>query len=666
MEDSIAMGAAPPPAPLVATAAVLTRRRAHLDSSSYRTLSRLFSHCLQLHPSRGEPSAPPAVDPAAASSLGVDCERKDAEEAAVLGSPPRQETHSPAIVEPAAANRTGSPQGSPEDVQETVPVESICDKTCALGGESGIAAELAVEDETLKSVKACLEEEVDESVEGAVDNDDEQLLLDAMMTNFSGLIDDVSTGTMPPHGSGVSGGEQQNGTVSEGMNELGSSIEENRPVGNSDLGQLNGGGFEEGEIEGELQDLDAEESGDSELGDEEDAGDQKLEGDPISRGSDMNESHDHEMRCGDLHLTPEIKGNDLILNQGANVRVDAHMVLTRAQAVSYDEVVDWNETPMPDDEAPNPGKKRKRTLTEKRKAQKTKIKRQKRAQQRIAEGVNRLKLPSVIKPKKVLPCHFYDAGKCQQGSSCKFSHDFTPSTKSKPCTHLARGSCLKGDDCPYDHVLSRHPCHKYQDGMCFRGDKCKFSHVITTTEGTSKPDAKNSNASLAFEKANIKEQTRSKKTSTVHNGEPVTSAPAKQQHSIHTNPAGISINSQKVSSHVPKGVRFLPFGKNGSKSSPHRDALPIEMHLNANGSQHRYLGENQAEVQKLVKQDGHKPDPLLNENNSSKGATVHPCSDPKKASLPTDSSATAVSVHTQHEVSEASKILQEFLFGSGS
>ena len=100
-------------------------------------------------------------------------------------------------------------------------------------------------------------------------------------------------------------------------------------------------------------------------------------------------------------------------------------------------------------QATNPGKKRKRSLTEERKAKKTvcyglatiwiplllselcflkceicflmllstdvqENKRKKRAKQRIADGVKRPKLQHVTKPKK--PCHFYDHGKCQQVS----------------------------------------------------------------------------------------------------------------------------------------------------------------------------------------------------------------------------------------------------------
>lgn len=67
-----------------------------------------------------------------------------------------------------------------------------------------------------------------------------------------------------------------------------------------------------------------------------------------------------------------------------------------------------------------------------------------------------------------------------------------------------------------------------------------------------------------------------------------------------------------------------------------------------------------------MKQNSQKPNLLLDDKNSSEGATRHPCSDPQKATLPVNSIATPGSIHTQHEVSEASRILQEFLFGAGS
>ncbi|TVU34183.1 hypothetical protein EJB05_16014 [Eragrostis curvula] len=665
MEDALA----PPPDPLAATdAAVLTRRRSHLDSASYRTLSRLFAHCFHLHPSRREAPVPPEAEPAAANPTGVESgdsaqapvdadfdRRKDVEkEAMAAGSSPRQETVSPVMDQPAVANPTGvpceTPQCSLEDADEVV-VKFKCSKPGAGVEDSGVGAGLLVEDEALKSMKSCLEGEIDESME-AVGDDDGQLL-DAMMTNFTGLIDDVGAGSVPEQSCAIFGGELQN--INEEAKQLGDGIEEDRPAGNSGYWKVDGGGFEEGEIEGELQELDAEESGDSKPADENADGEEQGR-DSVSKGSGANESCDLDTGCGNVHLTPEIKRNgDLLLNKDA--RNDAQMCATRAQAISYDEVLDWNETPLPDDEDLKPGKKRKRNLTEERKAKKTKNKRMKRAQQRIAEGVHKPKLQPVIRPKEVKHCHFYNHGKCQQGDSCKFSHDFIPSTKSMACKHFASGSCLKGDDCPFDHELSKYPCHKYQSGKCIRGDKCKFSHVLSTTEGTSTTDAKKSDAPLAFGKTNLTGQAGSQKTSSVHNGEPMISATAaKQQHSILKTLAGISINSQNISTRIPKGVQFLPLGRGGSNSSSaHQDVLSVEKHRNANSSQHQYLGGHQAEGEKNVEQNGQKPVTLLCEKNSLKEAT-----------LPTDSTATPGSIHTQNEVSEASRILQDFLFGAGS
>ncbi|KAG2598540.1 zinc finger CCCH domain-containing protein 7-like [Panicum virgatum] len=673
MEDALAASpVAPPPAPLAA-AAVLTRRRSHLDSASYRTLSRLFSHCLHLQPSSRVGTAPTEGGPAVAKPTGEHSgdsaqvpEGADFDQLKDL----EKETVSPAREQLAAANPTGNPceaeapQRSHDDLDEVVAVESTCGtgNTSAVVEKLGIGAgTVVVEDDALQLVKACLETtEVNESLEGALGNDDGQLLLDAMLTNFTGLIDDVGAGVIPVETCVVSGGELQNSKASEDLKQSGGRIEDVEPVSNLNRELNIDGGFEEGEIEGELQDLDSEESGDSELVDDDNAEDENLGGDSVSKGSG---ACDHGIQSVNLHSKPEIVGNGhLTLNKDANVRGDEQISVTRAQAVSYDEVVDWNETPLPGNEATNPGKKRKHSLTEERKAKKTENKRKKRAKQRIADGVKRPKLQHVTKPKK--PCHFYDHGKCQQGSKCKFSHDFTPSTKSKPCKHFACGSCLKGDDCPYDHELSNYECHNYKNtGMCIRGDRCKFSHVMRTTEGTPTQDAKPSDASLAFEKTNCREHTSGQKTSTVHSGEPVTSASTKQQCSVLKNLAGFSINSQNVSNRIPKGVQFLPFDKSGSNlSSPHLDALSIEKPRNANATQHQYIGGHEAEKQKIAKKNDQES--LLDEKNSSNEATMPPFSDPKKASLPISSAAT--SVHTQPEISEASRILQEFLFGAGS
>ncbi|KAF7036672.1 hypothetical protein CFC21_047257 [Triticum aestivum] len=683
MEDSLV-----PPVPPAPTTLFLTRRRSHLDSASYRTLSRLFSHCLHHRPSQLAAPAPLEVEPAAANPIcdespqgcSVPPEDAESERGKDLGEEETAvrtsviENPSPAAVDAATGNPIADPAVAPqrymehqvagvqrvEGVTDMVVGGNVCRETVAL------LEELGAED-VLRSMKDCLEGEVDELAEPGVVvvNDDEHLLLDTMMTNFSGLIADASGGTTSMLNYGVSGGEPHNdGNIAEGVKELGAGTEEDRPMGDSDQHSVDGGVVEEGEIEGDMQALDVDESDDSEL---EDADDEELGEDFANRVLGENESSGQDIRCLNLLSTPKIKGtSDLVLNKEGYIKDDALKHVTRAQAVSYDEIVEWNETPLPDTEAPKPGK-RKRHLTEERKAKKTKNKRVKRAQQRIADGVKRLKLAPVIKPKPVKLCHFYMHGKCQQGNACKFSHDTTPLTKSKPCTHFARGSCLKGDDCPYDHELSKYPCHNFvENGMCFRGDKCKFSHVVPTADGPSKPDAKKSDASLVSEKPG-REQTSSQKASTVHDGERVTSAPTKH-YSILKNLAGISVNALKASTGTPKGVQFRPSSKDRSNSSMlHQDALPIEKHMYTNGSKHQNFGGPQAEEgDKNGIPNKQRSAPLFDEKNSSKEASSHPSSDPERTSLPTGSTTVLGSLSTQHEVSEASRILQEFLFGAGS
>ncbi|RWW18973.1 hypothetical protein BHE74_00023859 [Ensete ventricosum] len=67
-----------------------------------------------------------------------------------------------------------------------------------------------------------------------------------------------------------------------------------------------------------------------------------------------------------------------------------------------------------------------------------KAKKRKRAEKERQQGVKRLKLQPVVKPKAVKLCNFYLMGRCQQvdlsislGDLCKFSHDATPLTKSQ-------------------------------------------------------------------------------------------------------------------------------------------------------------------------------------------------------------------------------------------
>uniref|UniRef100_A0ACD5VYY2 Uncharacterized protein n=1 Tax=Avena sativa TaxID=4498 RepID=A0ACD5VYY2_AVESA len=613
MEDAL-----PPPvspAPLAGGAAAptilfLTRRRSHLDSASYRTLSRLFSHCLHLHPQQHAVPAHPEVETAAANPIGDDSSQggsvpfkdtefehgKDVEEepAGAITSVP--ETPAPSVVVEATA---GNPiadldvasQGPAEHevagveraegVQDMVVVGRACRETGAL-----VEAEFVGADEVLRTMKACLEGEVEESVEVAVVNDDENLLPNSL------VVEDASGGTASVQNYGVCEGESWNdGKIAEGVTKLGAGVEEDRPVGDSDHHSVDADGFEEGEIEGDLQDLNDE----SDNLEHQEADDEKLEEDCVTRGSGENESSGHDLPCLDLCSTPKVKGtDDLILNKEDNIKSDALMHVSRAQVVSYDEIVEWNETPVHDAEAPRGGK-RKQYLSEERKAKKTKNKRVKRAQQRVADGVKRLKLAPVMKPKVVQYCHFYLHGKCQQ---------------------------------------------------------------VPTADGPSKSDAKKSDVSLLSEKTTSIDQTSSQKALAVHDGQHVASTPTKPN-SILKNLAGISVNAQKASAHTPKGVQFRPCSKGISDSStPQQNALPTEKHIYTNGGKYKDFGGPQAAEGDPNRQSSA---PLFDEKNSFEKISSYP-----KKTLPTYSTAVLGSVSTQHEVSEASRILQEFLFGAGS
>jgi hypothetical protein len=342
---------------------MLTRRRSHLDSTSYRTLSRLFSYYFHIHPWRSEGPTPPEPEVASTNPTGdslrvpkdADFDRRteDVEnKAAGARSPSRHVTCTPARDQPSVANPTVDPgvvEALPITLEDMdVLVESTFVKSGAVIEEPVIEARVTVEDEALKSAKSCLEGEVDESVEKAVGNDNGQLLLDVMMANFAGLIDDIGVESMPAQNCGASEGKLRS-KESEVPKQLGGWTEEEKPASNSGYRQVDSIGFEEGEIEGELQDLGAAET-DSEPGDEY-ADDKELGGTSVSRFSGANESQSPEMRCGNAHLIPENKEtDDHVLNKEVNARSGEQLYATRAQAVSYGEVLDWNETPLPDDE----------------------------------------------------------------------------------------------------------------------------------------------------------------------------------------------------------------------------------------------------------------------------------------------------------------------------
>ncbi|XP_019707007.1 uncharacterized protein [Elaeis guineensis] len=315
--------------------------------------------------------------------------------------------------------------------------------------------------------------------------------------------------------------------------------------------------------------------------------------------------------------------------------------------------------------------KRKRgALTEERKAKRKKAKKRKRAQKEREQGVKRLKLQPISKPKTVKYCNFYLMGRCQQGDSCKFSHDTTPLTKSQPCTYFARDSCLKGDDCPFDHQLSKYPCHNFSSkGMCSRGDKCKFSHKITTNEASSSmPIISESKSPLTSEKLNLRKQNTTNSTSIVACGPPKTTA-SSTPFPIHRNMEGDTIKPPKIPMRIPNGIRFLSFGKGPSDSiSKHQDNLLKECKILDQQNQEKFL------------MDGHKNDAndrssaqksLLKAHSESKmmsGRAANSAINPfdnknlKNNSFSSVPSVAPGSRSLHSEVSDASKILEEFLF----
>lgn len=313
-------------------------------------------------------------------------------------------------------------------------------------------------------------------------------------------------------------------------------------------------------------------------------------------------------------------------------------------------------------------KKKRFPLTEERKAKKKNAKKRKRAQKDREQGVKRLKLQPIVKPKVVKYCNFYMMGRCQQGDLCKFSHDTTPLTKSQPCRHFACGSCLKGEDCPFDHELSKYPCHNYMSrGMCSRGDECKFSHKMSITEGCSISAVRKSDSPLSSEK-----QLKANITSRVANV-PSKSTTLSAPFSINKNLETNLVKRPKEPVRMPNGIRFVSFG-GPPDSADKQDKLLLEKH----GGIKTCNQENQGKMFT----DGHKN--ALNSakntlfmaqsesNMVSGGGVRHPArnaSTSKQSNHGSFSCGPVVAPFSrslQNEVSDATKILDEFLFGAGS
>ncbi|XP_077210595.1 CCCH-type zinc finger family protein [Tasmannia lanceolata] len=303
--------------------------------------------------------------------------------------------------------------------------------------------------------------------------------------------------------------------------------------------------------------------------------------------------------------------------------------------------------------------KRKRPpLTEERKAKKKVAKKRKRAKMNKEQGVKRLRLQPISKPKAVNYCKYYLNGRCQQGDKCKFSHDTVPLTKSQPCKYFACHSCLKGEDCPFDHQLSKYPCNNYvSQGTCHRGDACLFSHKVALTEGNSEASKVNkTECLLPPEKTNSREQLNIDSASNPAINHLSKDANPYTPYSLksHLNRQGkehvAEVTPRKPPSQAPEGIFFLSFGQAPSDDTNNQNAS--EKLQNSNRGPLWSPGSTLSPFQSLnLSAGGHKSSP-----NSS-----------AKASLPTPGFVQSplrngFSNASKSRSTDASKILEEFLF----
>ncbi|KAE8893731.1 hypothetical protein PF003_g22395 [Phytophthora fragariae] len=103
--------------------------------------------------------------------------------------------------------------------------------------------------------------------------------------------------------------------------------------------------------------------------------------------------------------------------------------------------------------------------------------------------------------RKKTPCSFFAAGKCRNGSSCKFFHAAREelAVRPLPCKFFLQGACKAGRDCKFSHSAQAQaaatrvsastgektvapgsygvPCKFFKYGDCSNGDKCPYLHV---------------------------------------------------------------------------------------------------------------------------------------------------------------------------------------------
>ncbi|OAY67713.1 Zinc finger CCCH domain-containing protein 7 [Ananas comosus] len=402
--------------------------------------------------------------------------------------------------------------------------------------------------------------------------------------------------------------------------------------------------IEEGEIPDDAQELDEdlyEVHEDEILSDrdsEEDAGEINGEEGELAVSFDDRSNEGRPLLGNDRFFMLRSKGDETSVLKAHASCTAAEQVALNLSGENFEKVASENKGASIIEQPLKVEKKRKRTLTDERKAKKKKAKRIKRAQKERAQGVRRLKLQPIVKPKVVKYCSFFLKGRCQQGDLCKFSHDTTPLTKSKPCKHFACGNCLKGEDCPFDHELSKYPCHNFSSkGMCIRGDKCKFSHKIPASEGLSlTSEVRKSDTPSTTEKLNSGKQSSIQNIPAVPSVEPRTVASSTRSDQKHS--VGSSIKSTKAPTEIPKGIRFLSFGKGKLEScNKQQSNLVLER---------RGISEVGNEQKAVFR-------PFIKEDMKDNNFLCKPSVTPSSKSLP-------------REVSEASKILEEFLFCGGS
>ncbi|XP_072955048.1 zinc finger CCCH domain-containing protein 7-like isoform X2 [Typha angustifolia] len=650
-------------------------RRRHLDSASYRTLVRIFSQCLDLSLNlTGELSEDPnhRLDSSSSSRIEVPETSLDAKGGSASGGSGSKKEDS-ASEDPSDGNlaldedgvlcaddglqdvQMGNCQVSCDNFQKDAngQVPILADE---LVGENKYVQNLSEETQKFKGIEldAPQSESLSFSVElmhcsvgeGNLESVHGVIVQD-MLHEEPATVELENANSKSMEGVEERAQEESNCCLNP-ITDVSESDKLNRGV-DMVVSLVDNEEIEEGEIPDDVQQL--EECSDIENVDET-LKDQKAKEDSTKSA--------HLFDADGIYV-PQNKGND---SSGFNSHGSWPAAVPDAASLpveNFNKAASENKGRPPSNEASNAEKKRKRVLTDERKAKRKKSKRIKRAQKERAQGVKRLKLQPVVKPKVVVDCKFYLAGRCQQGDLCKFSHDTTPSTKSKACKHFACGSCLKGDDCPFDHQLSKYPCHNIlSKGMCIRGDNCKFSHDIHATEASSVIlDVKKLDTPLS-EQLHLRKQMYLQNTSTPPSDVSRTTASATPS---HKHLESTMVKSTEAPMVIPRGVRFLSFGRKQSCSSnKHQDDVLVE----TNGSVEVSTQTNQGRFPV----EGHKNDEkssqrsLLTEHEPN--MSLSKASKRQNNIFVSEFVSTSSSNNLQSEVSEASKILEEFLFGASS